>query len=351
MQTQKISWADNIRFFATVGVVLLHASAPGIYKFGKISDFDWGFLNIVDSATRCCVPLFVMLSGALLLRQDKELLPYLKNRFWRVLVPFLFWALVYCLVYIANIWNTTDWKNLFDNLTDTLKDIVFFRAEFKRQAFHLWYVYMILGLYLVVPIIRKWIKNATEKEIIYFLILWVITLFIGSNSSKFFYPNIQLTFFSGYLGYFVLGYYLSMKNFELSPFLNKTLGIICLFLIIATSVGTYFLSKQKGALDETLFEYLSPNIVLLSATVFLWFKTVKISKTPLNKWISLGAQYSFGIYLVHRMIMNTLSYWGLDWTFIHPTVGVPLTTVVSFIVSLGIIYFLQKIPGGKRISG
>lgn len=349
--TQKFLWANNIRFFATLGVIILHVSSTGLYLFGKVSLFYWGIANTFDSVMRCCVPLFVMLSGALLLRQDKELIPYLKNRFIRVVVPFLFWAVIYSLAFIAIQLIRGQLVILQINPITLLTDIIYYDGLFKQHAYHLWYIYMILGLFLVVPILRKWIKNASEKEIIYFLILWGITILLNTESLNRFMPNIDLTFFSGYLGYFVLGYYLSIKSFEEKPLIKKTLGFSIFCLVAVTALGTYFLTARKGSLDQEFYGYLSPNVILLSVAVFLYFKTLQIQQPRLNKWIEIVNQYSFGIYLVHVAILYGLENIGVDWVFIHPFIGIPLTTSICLLFSVAIIYLLHKIPGGKHISG
>jgi len=348
--THNYAWADNMRFFATIGVIILHTSANGLYQFNSIEISDWGILAFIDSAMRCCVPLFVMLSGALILKQDKDLFPYLKNRFLRIIVPFLFWSLVYCLAYILGGIKLNTITNITSSSFDILKDILFYKGIFKQQAFHFWYVYMIIGLFIVAPILGRWIKAATEKEILYFLGIWLITTLFESIYLKSYNPNLQLTYFAGYIGYFVLGYYLSIKKFE-EKYSGKLLGTITLLSILFTSIITYYLTSIKGSLDEEFFRYLAPNIILLSTTVFIWFKKTKIASPKLNKIISAVNQYSFGIYLVHVLVLRLLKNLGLTWSFIHPLVGITITTLLCFVLSFGIIYVLRKIPGGKYVAG
>ena len=351
MSTGKLPWADNIRFFATIGVIILHASSAGLYLFGTIPQLRWIILDVVDSAMRCCVPLFVMLSGALILRQDKELIPYLKNRFWRIIVPFLFWALVYCVVYVLSIWTKIDGEKAVSTFTEMLIDIFFYKGLFRMQAFHFWYVYMIIGLFLTVPILRKWIKNATKNEIGYFLLLWTISIILLSPFIATFKPNFDLTFFSGYLGYFVLGYYLSEKKFNSKLLNNKMLAFVFLVLVLLTAYGTYYLTSTQGTLNEEFFKYLSPNIVLLSITAFLWLKKFQIKNIRILKWMQTVNKYSFGIYLVHIIVLRILKNLSIDWTFIHPLVGIPLTASICFVSSFAIIFILNKMPLGKHISG
>lgn len=351
MPTGKLLWADNIRFFATIGVIILHTSSSGLYLFATIPTIQWGILDVVDSAMRCCVPLFVMLSGALLLRQDKQLVPYLKNRFWRIIVPFLFWALVYCVVYIASIWTKIDGEKAVATFVEILKDVFFYKGLFRMQAFHFWYVYMIIGLFLVVPILRRWIKYATKKEMRYFLLLWAISLILLPMADASFKPTIDITFFSGYIGYFIVGYYLSETDFDSKLLNTKSLTVIILLLVMLTAGGTYYLTSMEGSLNQEFFKYLSPNIVLLSIAVFLCLKQLRIKNNRLLGWMVILNKYSFGIYLVHIIVLRILNNIGINWSFIHPLIGIPLTAGIAFISSFTIIFILNKLPLGKHISG
>lgn len=346
-KSSKIIWADNIRFIATFGVIILHISGIGLYEFGNVSIIHWSIANTFDSAMRCCVPLFIMLSGALLLSKDKDLLPYLKNRFVRIVLPFLFWSIIYSLLIGLDIFN----KNSTTTSAVTISDFLLYKGSFKQQAYHLWYVYMILGIFLIAPILRKWIKSATEKEILYFLIIWIITVLLDLKYFSIFKLNIQLTFFSGYLGYFVLGYYLSIKKFEEIPLIKNSITLIIISLIAFTAYGTFVLTATKGKFEDELYQYLYPNIILLSVAVFLWVKSWRFEFAFISSWRNKVNEYSFGIYLAHVAITWILNEIGFNWSFIHPLLAIPVTATICLIISFGLIHFLRLIPGGKYISG
>lgn len=347
----KLEWADNIRFFATFGVIILHCAAPGLYFYGKVSLSHWLLLDLMDSAMRCCVPLFVMLTGALLLRQDKALLPYLKNRFLRVVVPFLFWALIYCLIFMKDKLLYGEIREIPKLLGEIINSIIYHDGVLGQHAYHLWYIYMILGLYLVIPILRGWIKNTQEKEIVYFLILWGISTVVLNPLLEDYNPGIELTFFGSFTGYLVLGYYLSIKSFEKNRFILKGLGIFTILLIGFTTYATYFLSNRDGELNQDFYEYLSPNILLLSAAIFILLKKIEIKNNYFKRLSSLTNKYSFGVYLVHVLILAGLDAVGLNWKFIHPLIGIPLTTIACFSFSSILIYLVAKIPYGQHING
>jgi surface polysaccharide O-acyltransferase-like enzyme len=89
------AWLDFVRWIATIAVITIHVAAPYLYKYGSIPMLNWNFYNFIDSLTRFAVPFFVMLSGALLLNRNDSLKDFLFKRFSRVLIPFLFWSIIY----------------------------------------------------------------------------------------------------------------------------------------------------------------------------------------------------------------------------------------------------------------
>jgi len=99
-----VNWIDNLRVLATISVIFLHVSASVTAKFGSISFITWTIGNIYNSSVRFCVPIFVMITGALLLPKDYEISDFLKKKFIRVVLPFVFWGIIYLLflVYVKD---------------------------------------------------------------------------------------------------------------------------------------------------------------------------------------------------------------------------------------------------------
>jgi len=155
-------WLDNLRVISTIAVIVLHVSAPILSQYKKVSIEIWHIGNLYDGSVRFCVPVFFMLSGTLLLSKDYKISVFLKTRFWRIIPPLVFWSIIYILY------------DYFFVDKETLSKIEFVKNIVKKLFFgskyHLWFVYSLLGLYLFIPILRKWIKNASKKEIQYFLI-------------------------------------------------------------------------------------------------------------------------------------------------------------------------------------
>lgn len=344
-QQHKYIWADNMRITATTGVILLHIAATLLPEFNHTDISGWWAANIYNSSVRFCVPLFVMLSGALLLPKEYPLKDFLKKKLIRIVLPFLFWSFIYI---VRKYQFLTSVHSM--NIADSIKWI-FAQVKNGSTSYHLWYVYMIIGIYLFIPVIGKWARNSSEKEILYFLVLWLLTLFLSQPLIEDYNPEFDLSYFSGFIGYLVLGYYLSVKSFA-DPAKITRIALLLIFLSIAfTAAGTWLLSLSKGRYAPYFHGNFSPNVLLLSMGVFLYFKNRRrtgIAATAAGRFIS---QYSFGIYLIHVLVIKYLNIPILNPPLLHPLIWIPLKTLVCLLISATIISFIHKIPYGKYIAG
>lgn len=342
----RVFWADNLRAFATVAVIFLHVSAgPVPHPFGSVSPFFWWVANIYDSSVRFCVPIFVMLTGALLLPKDYEIGDFLKKRLFRVIFPLVFWSIIYIIFSLSV-------KVLHGDKIILSETTRYIYMSFKNgSSFHLWYVYMIIGIYLFMPIIGKWVRNCSEKEILYFLLIWLCTIFLNQPIISKLKPNIELAYFSGYIGYLILGYYLSIKTFKNLRKTNTLSILLIVSGIIITAVGTYFESYFKSQYNGVFYKYLSPNVLIMSIGIFVYLRNQNSDHTKLKVISNFISKYSYGIYLVHVLVLTFLLKAGIKWDFINPVFAVPITTFICLIFSGIIIYLVNKMPYGKYISG
>jgi surface polysaccharide O-acyltransferase-like enzyme len=345
-QNHKLEWADNLRVLGTVCVILLHVAAPVLYKFGSVSNLAWWTGNIYDSCVRFCVPVFVMLTGALLLRKEEKPIVFLKKRLFRVILPFLFWSLVYIgfNLSVNNFYFATD-KTLAETINWVLNQLK------NSSSYHLWYVYMIIGVYLTIPVIGKWARSSNEKEQRYFVIIWLISIAL----SLFLFLDfriylLNLSFFSGFIGYLVLGYYLSIQPADHSG-LNKLALPLIILGAAGTAIGTYYLSVSKNEFNEILYDSLSPGVIALSSGVFLFVKRLSITSKRIVQIRDVINKYSFGIYLAHVLVLTLLETTGIYWNLINPVIGIPLTTLLCVFLTTLLVYLVNKLPFGKYISG
>lgn len=344
MKKDSIEWIDTLRVLATIAVIILHVAAPIVYQFGSISDTVWWIGNIFDSSVRFCVPIFLMISGVLLLSKDySSIRSYLKKRVLRIFYPFLFWSFIYILKDI--IFYTYLGTFNFNKFQEEIKI-----AIISGASFHFWYIYLIMGLYLIFPLIGKWIKNSTKKEIEYFLFLWIVSLFITFPFITTFIPKINIIYFSGFIGFPILGYYLNnfVINIKRKKIVYFSLIVIGIFI---TGIGTFIISSYKNEFIDWFYDYLTPNVTLVSIGVFLYFKELEFKNGRVKSIIKFFSKYSYGIYLVHILVLWSIQKIGLYYDFINPIIGIIITSLVCFFLSTIIVYIVNKLPLGKYFSG
>lgn len=347
LQAPKIVWITNLRVFATLTVVLLHAAANGLGAMGKIPMTNWWICNIINTFGRFAVPIFVMLSGYLLIPKYQELSTFLQKRLLRICIPFLIWTFLY--IIWGNFYGIKSEKTGWHFMAILSKILV----GGGGGAGHLWFVYMLLGLYAFTPIISRWLDKATTNEMIYFLIISLIVNSLMPALTHFYGidTRLELRYFSGFVGYFVLGYYLGNVNFIAS---SKQLGL-CIGVFILAWIFTAFvvfeMSWPTKIFDNLMSGYLSFGVVLMSGSIFLFFKHFANIEFLPKLMASLDAS-SFGIYLVHILILKTLSrQYHLNYTFMHPLVGVFLHFLATATLSFLVVYLLKKIPKGSWVVG
>jgi len=342
-QENKTLWYDNLRVIATIGVIGIHVSSDYTPSSGSISDYYFWVGNIFDSVSRFAVPIFVMLSGALLLSKEYSIGVFLKKRLFRLILPFVFWSTVY----ICNSLLVDFESGLRPGFYEIARNVF---IQFRDgSSLHLWYIYMIIGLYLFIPIIGKWVRNATEKEMIYFLGIWLAVMIIDQPVIDKIKPEIDMRYFSGYLGYLVLGHYLKIKTF--GDRTNLIAVILITIGILSTILGTFLVHHYTNKYVSTFYEPLSPNILLFATGLFLSFKNKDISFRPLAVIRNFLSKYSYGIFLVHVLVLNILRNYNIQWNFINPIMGIPVTVLLCLSISAGIIFIVNKLPLGKYISG
>ena len=346
-QPNRTLYFDILRILATFAVIFLH-SACASWDMDNFN-FDWNVQNIYDSAVRWCVPVFVMISGALFLNPKKQISIkkiYTKN-IVRIITAFLFWSPIYALFII------------FINGQINLNGLI---AELLRGPFHFWFLFMIVGVYISIPILRQIAQNKTATE--YFLImafvftfilpLLILTLskffpFIISKSEaitsliSYYDDNFNLKLFAGYSGYFLLGHYLNTNTFKRTN-LIYAIGIVSFSIIVIGSIISYYI---YGSLITTLYGYITPFVLFEAIVVFLFIKNltnrIKFSAKAINM-ITKISNMCFGIYLVHILVLWTLSYFGLQTTSFNIIISVPFISILVFVISLLISNCLYKIP-------
>jgi len=347
---------DLIRTVAIVMVILLHASIEGNPNLDIMSPNGaqlWWTSNIYDSISRSAVPLFVMLTGALLLQPTKVNEPlgvFFKKRWSRVGIPILFWGTIFFL------WD-------FAIKGQTLTPLFVLQGVFAGPYVHFWFVYALLGLYLITPLLRVIVAYTNWSLIRYFLLLWfvgtgifsLLTLYENINSQIVWF-NHTVFIFTGLIGYFILGAYIEkLQTRRLILYLGLILSTLW------TIIGTYFLVGTLGEFYNPFFlDASSFSVIITSVTLFLILALIpnhKIQKRyPRgNRILKIISENTLPIYLFHIIVLETLNYGYLGLkisvTTLNPIIEIPLVTFLTLIISLAVIIPLKKLPYIKRLIG
>lgn len=341
-------YIDLIRTVAMVAVLLLHASGQWIITSQEMSQLNhveiilWGVVDVYQSVGVMGVPLFLMLTGALLLQPEKDdsLRVFFKKRWARIGLPSLFWFAAYFA-----------WDFLVQNIPFTSSAII--QGILNGPYTQMWYLYVLAGLYLLTPIFRVFIAHADQTLVKYFVILWVLGVAIIPFFSLFtiFQLNSNVFAITGYIGFFVLGTYLSTVEMR-----RSTLSLFIILGVALTAVSTYVLAATVGGTGMYFFQqYFSPTIILASVMVFLLLLTVKPpsvqkdnSLSKVHKLIKVISENTLGIFFIHVMIIESIQngYFGfaINRNTLNPIIEVPLLTAIVLFVSVAIILLLKKIP-------
>lgn len=349
-QESNIQYFDTLRALATMAVILIHISSPVLGMAFHKDMNSWMIGNFFDSSVRFAVPLFLMLSGATMLQRDYSLGEFYKKRMMRVLIPFLFWLIVYWLYYWLML-SPAKQPHGFQKITGWAISLFLNEGVSK----HFWYIYMILFLYLFTPFIGKIVRKLNQKVLFYSILIWVMLCIATYSMNLSFYKwtgdyQYKLLGYFQYAGYLVLGYFLSKINI----FQNKQrllFGIIYAFSIIICAWIVYSLSHGQQVQNLRIYSYFSIVTIIQSGSIFMLFKQLELK----NKYILLIqrkiSDYSYGIYLVHIIVIGLLFRNGIYWSFTNPIVSLPLLLLLVLTISMSIIFILRKIPGFKYISG
>ncbi len=325
MKTSSLTlrWVDLVRVIGAFLVVMAHIS----YKGGGSSLISSYYFVL----SRVAVPLFFMASGYLLLRKEESYGDFFRKRALKVFVPFLIWSVIYLL-----------WKGEGFNQPFSMKIVASYILKIVRgpRENHLWFFYALIGLYLFTPILRVFVARAALRDLYYFCGLWFLVVPVFSFLQEFTPIKIgfELYFIAGYSGYFMLGHLLGLFQYTR----RQISGLVFLFLIF--SIGTTALDYIVKS--EYFVSYLSMNIVLITAFAFVLLREVQIGDT-LNNFLAPLSRASFGIYLVHVIVLAELeklpfiSSWFSAGSSVYM---IPLLGLLGFLISFVVVAVIQKIP-------
>lgn len=375
-KNRHIVWLDVVRFIAMFTVVCCPCADPFKFYTGPAPNIGeiklWG--AIYGSVLRPCVPLFVMITGALLLPVRGDTSAFYKKRIARVLYPFFIWSVIYNLFPWITGWLGFSPQIILDffpyageevmrqSFSVAVKYILNIPFNFSILAVHMWYIYLLIGLYLYLPIFSAWVEKASERAKQMFLLAWGVTLLL-----PYYYQFVDgylwgtcswnsfgmLYAFAGFNGYLLLGHYL--KNLDWS--MKKTLATgIPMFVIgyVVTFFGFRHMTALPDYTDEMLelfFTYCSLNVVMMTIPVFMLAKKVNIRSERIRKALANLTVCGFGVYMIHYFFTGPA-------VMLTRAIGIPIplqipvAAVMAFAVSWLIVSLVHRIgKPAKYIMG
>lgn len=376
-----------MRVVACLMVMTVHSTEP-FYIGGEgariLTAMDARWVSMSDTFVRACVPLFVVASSYLQFPLHYSTGEFLRRRMLRVVVPFAVWTLVYALY----------WGHAGENLSSLL-------LNFNYAAGHLWFVYMLVGVYLLMPMLSPWAERVGKRELQFYLLLCLLTTLLpflrawaGGNPPVIYGPTGipnparyplwgeaswnpygLFYYFSGFVGYMLLGLYLRRFVGPLSW--RRTLAIalptwlvgfaICylgfLWAVEADAQGVYPVEGPMGMVVawETTWINDTLSVALMTIGWVLVFRKITSQGSFFRRILLPVSRASYGMYLCHMIVLAAVSGWlrtalgtGLDgqlgiWT---PPVQILSTALLTFLVTALFCVAVQRIPRlGKWIVG
>lgn len=342
-KTRKIS-LDVLRIIAALSVVSLHVCARYSMIYPVASD-GFRISNFINSLSRFGVPVFVMISGALFLNSEQELDTkhlWLHN-ILRIFIVYIVWGFAYYVFQSVYLWRFPFWKQGF---VRTVTGIAY-------GSDHLWFLGMIIGLYALVPVLRVWLSKANRQNIEYFLIIFFIFQIVRTTVEQLMRSSLvsrisgmaKISEITGYLGYFVMGYFL--YEYEVPKRLRY-----CIYGSLPVCIAVNYIVSWKFSIDENTYNpgiYDSFGLFTFIEAVALFLFVTRLLKNARPGRFVVGllkglAADTFGVYLIHVMILDYMLNEGwFDYAFPVALWQVIITFGVFFAASL-VSAVIRRIP-------
>lgn len=275
----------------------------------------------------------------------------MKKYIFRLIIFLISWSIIYKIY-----GNYTIYKE--NSIVYIIKDIMYSIISGKAST-HLWFIYAIIGLYILTPILRVFTKNATKKELQYAITVGFIfsSISVLARNMKFLnllYLNLEIIkkgIGIGFIEVYLIGHYLD--KYDISKLKSEVIYCIGIICFTMTIVFYRYDCIKNATTSSWWIANDSPNMVLSSIAVFLFFKNHmnREINNALSKLLKIISKRYLGIYGVHVLILWILNEMGFWNNFTNGFIGVPFEVIFTLCISLLISWFLSKIPlVGKYIA-
>ena len=349
MNKKRVIWIELLRVMACIGVIGIHAGSQH-FRDMPLDSSVWAVSNFYHGINRFAVASFIMISGCLYLDSKRT---WNLRRLWKrnilpIAAAYIFWQMFYAVYRIIT--NGTLAKG-------SKAALVKFMVYISKSYFHLWYLPMLIGLLIITPMLWEIVNSARGKQWEeYMIVLFLVFQILPYTINYFPLPwkehimdilqTVQPEMVTGYIGYFILGHYLS--HYEVSKKLEYLVYVLGVILILA-AIGLCYISSQKsGKPIQSFYENYTLAGFFWGSSFFLFFKN-HVAKIKWNekqeKRICYLGSCTFGIYLIHALIRDILHRIGIDSMMISNTaIAIPLLITMIFVLSLAAVMIIKKIP-------
>lgn len=347
-EKRKELWVELLRIIACLSVVLIHTASQH-FRDISVNSYSWKVSNVFHGLIRFAVPAFIMISGYLYLNEKREitLSKLYKKNIIPITVTFFFWQGFYA------VYRVIMEQEVAIGSSDFFKRILIY---FSKVYFHLWYMPMLIGLLIIVPLIKVMVngeggKKRTEYILILHIIFQVLPVTIGflplpqQEYLKNMLNMIKPELVTSYVGYFVLGHYLG--TYDISEKFEKGIYLFGSILIVIAVYLCQWQSIRTGRATQVFYENYTIANFLSSAAVFLFCKNYlsRIQWRPqMERFICHLGKCTFGIYLLHALFRDIFFRMGLDSMTINTAIAIPLVGSLVFICSYLAVIIIKKIP-------
>lgn len=338
-----LDWVSWARIVAAAAVVTIHVTSHLVFAWGDVAGRLWHFGNLLQSASRWCVPVFVMVSGALLLRTrpGDTTIDFFRRRAARIAIPLVAWTTFFLWFDAANRGKPLSAYHFVQGFL------------WGRPYYHLYFLYVVAGLYLITPFLRVLVAHASRRLLVAAV---VVTLGLaaadrlqhwwmgggGFNAFSYFLP---------WIGYYLLGYLLATIPVRRAH--AAWAAAAWVLAVGVTHIGTWWmfaeLGPQRGRL---LYENFAPTTIVAAGAVVLFLRAV-MSERAGSVWPRRCADLTFGVYLLHPIPLELFVRRDQPvFTSAYVDMAFHLGVIVALVVGCAVVTLgLRAVPGLRRLVG
>ncbi len=340
-EKKRIIHFDLLRIIAAFSVVMLHSAAQFWYSLDIYGE-AWIVANSYDAVFRFGVPIFVMLSGALFLRKEYELdiRRLYKHNILRLVILYIVWSCIY------GLWDS----RFYDFGQIGIKPYI---REVIGGRYHLWFLVMITGIYILLPVLKSWLEHAEKKNVQYFLLLFFI-LQIGGETLRALtvtdelHNLIDLTRIEmacSYIGYFVWGYYLT--HVGISEKLCKVFYVCAVPSVVCNVLLGNYLAHRAGKPVGEIYDSFGIFTFIFVTALYL-FTVNKVSRISFGDrsagFIKEVSASTLGVYVMHIGLIEWLETRGIHNMLLPGMIGIPLYALICFMICSLTASVFRRIP-------